>query len=146
MNQLPLKVRPTPNHRRAVLAQSGSPNFCPIWIEVKDSQLIIDEDGIDDHFAPPASKRKPGVKLPGNNIKIWLDIAVLNPSMQTELARKAGHGLAIGQLLPPLCLQSPTCLTPSPQLLPPTRSTAEAPSPCIAATKGSQTPTPSATD
>ncbi|KAK3904180.1 hypothetical protein C8A05DRAFT_32067 [Staphylotrichum tortipilum] len=109
VNQLPLKTRPTPHHRRALLIQSREPKFTFIWVEVKGSKLVIDEDAIDEHFAPlawidreeskPVYKRLLGrsnTKASTEKPKVWLDIAALNPSTNNKFARMMGHGIAIG--------------------------------------------------
>ncbi|KAK4034376.1 hypothetical protein C8A01DRAFT_18821 [Parachaetomium inaequale] len=81
----PLKDRPSPNHRRAVIFHSGAPNLSFVWIEIKGSHLVIDHPSLDECFGYP------GIG------SAWLDLAVVNPAVQSvDTFEKIGHGLAIG--------------------------------------------------
>ncbi|KAH6844576.1 hypothetical protein B0I37DRAFT_432976 [Chaetomium sp. MPI-CAGE-AT-0009] len=84
MNHTSLKDRPSSNHRRIVILQSEKPYLNPVWAEVKDSHLIIDHPVFDDFFGEHKS---------GSS---WLDLAVINPAVDTALFRTIGHGIAMG--------------------------------------------------
>lgn len=80
----PLKDRPSSNHRRIGVIQSEPPWLKLVWAEVKDSHLIIDHPTFDDFY---------GGSQAGS---VWLDLAVINPAVESEPFRKIGHGLAMG--------------------------------------------------
>ncbi|KAH6649320.1 hypothetical protein F5144DRAFT_521596 [Chaetomium tenue] len=81
---VPLKNRPSSNHRRIAIFQSDPPGLNLVWAEVKDSHLIIDDPTLDDFY---------GGSQTGS---AWLDLAVINPAVENEPFHKLGHGLAMG--------------------------------------------------
>lgn len=86
-NCAPLKARPTPNHRRAVVFESGEPNLSLVWAEIKDNHVIIEHQALDECYRGASGDDKP-----------WLDLAVINPVTNgSELFRKIGHGIAMGE-------------------------------------------------
>lgn len=90
----PLKDRPSSNHRRIIIFGSEPPYLTLTWAEVKDSHLIIDHPTFDAYYGGSRTGA------------FWLDLAVINPAVHTELFRKIGHGIAIGGL--PRHCPSPT--------------------------------------
>ncbi|KAK3290904.1 uncharacterized protein B0H64DRAFT_420690 [Chaetomium fimeti] len=74
----------TSNHRRIVILQSEFPWLNLVWADVKDSHLIIDHPVFDGFFGEPRGG------------SFWLDLAVINPAVDSALFRKIGHGIAMG--------------------------------------------------
>jgi hypothetical protein len=93
LNCAPLKTRPTPNHRRAVVFQSEEPNLCLVWAKIEGNHVIIDHPTLDECYRGANGTDKP-----------WVDLAVVNPVTDgSELFRKIGHGIAIGEFHGPVC-------------------------------------------
>jgi hypothetical protein len=86
LNDVPLKARPSRNHRRAVIFHSGTPNMSLVWAEIKGSKLIISHPSLDDFFGTLQDAEE-----------CWLDLAVINPALNSELFKKIGHGIAMGE-------------------------------------------------
>ncbi|KAK4140714.1 uncharacterized protein C8A04DRAFT_14659 [Dichotomopilus funicola] len=77
-------LRPSGNHRRAVVLHNDEPHLSLVWAEVRDDHLVIDHPSLDKCYGYPGIGAS------------WLDLAVINPACPNDgNFRYLGHGLVM---------------------------------------------------